>query len=552
MQSRPPGVNPLLVFVLSASAACLDEPIPVADGPPATAPTARLAGTPCSPQKLAELRGPASERDFVVLDCDARLTATDVITKRVQFRGEASAHVRLDCDGARLVHGGDTVQIFSQRRVAADGAVTWEPAHDVTITGCVIKGAIRIWGLGLNGQHGDVLASSHQAGHTERARAAAPHRIAVHATTIVGDGRVPLYLGPGVHDSSFVGLEISGGTGSLAVYFDAETTGNTLRGSHLHTDSLREQLALDGSSGNTIIENRFSSITGGGIFLYRNCGEGGAVRHATPSGNVIMNNVFDFTGGRIGAPAVWVAARRGNRRYCGDDATHRFGSGLDDDDHATGNLVMQNQAVSSTWWSVADLFRSDEAGPNAPNFLEANRVVSAETVEPTGCVLAPSPLGFLADGETRTLIAPDGTCALASCRDQVVTRSACTTRAVPFGCIARGNQGCSGVVSCPAGTEPVTARAVCNLEWPDVRWPHVLELPMGLVRVSRPSDHVYAGHCRVDDLDLQLHEAWLPAQLAGPLRFGCVEHDVNGGECQIRGQLLCRDQVGGAAARPRP
>ena len=80
----------------------------------------------------------------------------------------------------------------------------------------------------------------------------------------------------------------------------------------------------------------------GGVFLYRNCGEGGVIRHQTPSHNRIAGN--DFSGaGWLNPRAVVVGAREGRRSYCGDDAGWPFGSSADDGDGAVGNRVEDNR-----------------------------------------------------------------------------------------------------------------------------------------------------------------------------------------------------------------
>ncbi|MGV3578830.1 MAG: right-handed parallel beta-helix repeat-containing protein, partial [Brevundimonas sp.] len=87
--------------------------------------------------------------------------------------------------------------------------------------------------------------------------------------------------------------------------------------------------------------NRFQLGGRGGVFLYRNCGEDGVIRHQTPSNNTITGNRFD--GAALIAPRpVVVGSREGRRRYCGDDAGYPYGSSVDDGDHATGNVVTGN------------------------------------------------------------------------------------------------------------------------------------------------------------------------------------------------------------------
>ena len=75
---------------------------------------------------------------------------------------------------------------------------------DITIKHCTIYGAIRVMGMAHNGQGiaGDtrevIRESSHQPGHTSRARQAAPTRLTFDDIDVVADHRTPFYLAPGV------------------------------------------------------------------------------------------------------------------------------------------------------------------------------------------------------------------------------------------------------------------------------------------------------------------------------------------------------------------
>ena len=74
----------------------------------------------------------------------------------------------------------------------------------------------------------------------------------------------------------------------------------------------RETISIDGSDENQIISNWFGDLNRGGIFLYRNCGENGGVRHTTPSHNQIINNVFYYNHYTGPKPAVYLGALDGN------------------------------------------------------------------------------------------------------------------------------------------------------------------------------------------------------------------------------------------------
>ena len=187
-------------------------------------------------------------------------------------------------------------------------------------------------------------AASRRPDYTARAQAAAPTDIALSRVTFAGTGSIPLYVGPGVtrvtvSDSRFTGRSLS-----TAVYLDAESADNTIRDSSFDLRTGREVIAVDGSARNRITDNRIALNRMGGVFLYRNCGEDGVIRHQTPSDNRITGNTFTRAAWLV-PRAVVVGSREGNRRYCGDDAGWPFGSSADDGDNAAGNVVAGN-AVS--------------------------------------------------------------------------------------------------------------------------------------------------------------------------------------------------------------
>jgi parallel beta-helix repeat protein len=107
-------------------------------------------------------------------------------------------------------------------------------------------------------------------------------------------------------------------------------------------EAAREVIAVDGSARNLIAGNRFESADFGGIYLYRNCGEGGTVRHQTPRDNRIERNAFNLSGLRPGSYGVWIGSRQGHRSYCEADAGYDFGSSADNRDFADDNIVTGN------------------------------------------------------------------------------------------------------------------------------------------------------------------------------------------------------------------
>ena len=189
--------------------------------------------------------------------------------------------------------------------------------------------------------------SSRRANHTGRLQAAAPTSVRLEDVTITGTGSIPLYVGPGVTGLTLTGSRLDGRSVSTAIYLDAESGLNVLSDNIIAVRTGREIIAVDGSAGNVITGNHIDLSVGGlanrgGVFLYRNCGEDGIVRHQTPSTNRITGNTFRASW--LGpVRAVVVGSRDGDRRYCDADAGYPFGSSVDDGDGAAGNVVSGNR-----------------------------------------------------------------------------------------------------------------------------------------------------------------------------------------------------------------
>ena len=244
----------------------------------------------------------------------------------------------IDLQGGWL-NEGKLTELVIRSKEAEKG---WDVPEKITIRNGRIRGSIRIFGLGVNGEAPKVRESSHREGHTSRAQAAAPRAILLEDLQIEADHRIPLYLGPGVTGVTVRNCTFTGWSASTTVYLDAESGGNRIEGCTFDVRSGREVMAVDGSATNTIIGNRFLHAGYGGIYLYRNCGEGGTVRHQTPRGNVIENNFFNVKDLRSGSYGIWLGSRQGRRSYCEEDAGYPFGSSIDNRDFADHNVLRGN------------------------------------------------------------------------------------------------------------------------------------------------------------------------------------------------------------------
>jgi hypothetical protein len=226
---------------------------------------------------------------------------------------------------------------------------------DITIKNCKLKGSIRVYGLGMNGEAEKVKESSQSLGHTERAQKAAPSNVLISNLTIEGIQRIPVYLAPGVNKVMIENSNFIGNTDSTVIYLDAESSHNTIRNNVFNVNGnftfrqfrIREVIAVDGSAHNIIEKNKFEKAVGGGVYLYRNCGEGGTVRHQSPQYNLISNNDFNLNQLNWGNYSIWLGARNGNRSYCEDDAGYPFGSSINNGDFADNNTVRNNKFFGS-------------------------------------------------------------------------------------------------------------------------------------------------------------------------------------------------------------
>ncbi len=299
----------------------------------------------CPASVMDALRAPA-KKDAKPVDirCDVTLNKGDRITQRISFSGSGASGVVFDCQGAMIDGSGTKARtVLIQSRKGSDGK--WDVPSDITIRNCQIKGDLRIQGLGNNGQAKDVKASSNRDGHTKRAQAAAPTGILLDNLAFSGSVGVPLYLAPGVTRVTLQNSRFTGKASSTVVYLDAESAGNVITGNTFSArPEWREVIAVDGSANNRIENNTFVNPISGGIYLYRNCGEGGTFRHQSPQGNLIRGNTFQYQM-PVARPAVWIGSRQGLsmfNSYCLVQPKMLLG-GLDHNDGANNNTVTDNR-----------------------------------------------------------------------------------------------------------------------------------------------------------------------------------------------------------------
>ncbi|MDN5941014.1 MAG: right-handed parallel beta-helix repeat-containing protein [Nitrospira sp.] len=358
---------------------------------------ASAEAVPCSPEKIAAILTPATESaQEILVDCKLTLTSSDSITKRIVIQGAEANGTVISCNGATIAPAyGTNAIVVASRQTENSTQVPpigkWSAPYDVRVTGCNVTGRIWVVGVPNDNAPGDFYNSSRLDGHTKRVQDAAPSKIVFASLTITANGRSALYVAPGSTKVTLRNSRLRGYSDKApAVYLDAETAYNVIQNNRFETDNpIRETMAIDGSAYNTIIGNYFAKLDRGGIFLYRNCGEGGVIRHQTPNHNQIINNIFYYDIFDGSKPSIHIDSRMGNRSYCELDAGYPFGSSVSDLDYVTDTVVIKNRIYifepSTMIWthgSPADIRLNEivPAGTNQPKRASQCYDINSETV----------------------------------------------------------------------------------------------------------------------------------------------------------------------------
>lgn len=301
---------------------------------------ATASSLPCSPQKLQEVLQPATaEYPSVYIDCSLTIPKNAKISKQLIFSGSQASNIVFDGNGVEInaTYATPSVLITSQQQGAQ-----WQVPKNITIMNAQISGSLRIHGMGANGESELIKQSSHQAGHTERTQQAAPHHIILDHLNLMAGQHNMVYFAPGVHHVTLKNSYFVGNTAALALYLDAESGHNLIENNTFNVKTqTRELIAIDGSAHNIIQRNNFIDPRHGAIYFYRNCGEGGTVRHQTSHHNQIIQNQFALSMSSK-LPLIWLASRNGDRNYCDADSGYAFGSSMNDMDLTQNNLVSHN------------------------------------------------------------------------------------------------------------------------------------------------------------------------------------------------------------------
>ena len=364
----------------------------------------------CTPQKIAEVMEPGStQKPSVEVNCHLKLNPSSVVTKIITVTGDRANGTSIDCQGSVIKRFNDSfgynIDIRSEK---VPNSEAWSRPENIVVKNCELRSGIRVMGMAPHGQGAILKESSFSQGHTARAQANAPTRIELSNLNIFGSGYTPVYLSPGVTHVTMKDSNIQGWSNGAGVYLDAESAYNVFINNVIKVETrrqgffavFREQVAIDGSAHNRFERNQILDLKHGGIYLYRNCGEGGTVRHQPPINNLIMNNVFTFTNFRPANPAVHIASRNAlslisiymKVKHCHEEDGYEFGSSTTNRDLAENNFIIYNTFVKA---SPEEKIKTTTV---LPNIIAKNVRVDEPT--PAGTWLKPENMGcYVANGD---------------------------------------------------------------------------------------------------------------------------------------------------------
>ena len=220
-----------------------------------------------------------------------------------------------------------------------------QKTKNIIIKNCKLRGSIRIIGLGRNSESSNVRQSSLLPNHTLNAQRHAPNNITLKNLEIEAVGPIPLYIGPGSTKVRMINSRFTGESNSTVIYLDSESSSNIIKNNIINVKTRyrhREVIAIDGSAHNLISNNSIKRLRHGGIYIYRNCGESGTIRHQKPQFNILTGNKFNNDHIAPFSYAIWVGSREGQRLYCDEDNGYTTGSSASNLDYAFNNYIANN------------------------------------------------------------------------------------------------------------------------------------------------------------------------------------------------------------------
>jgi hypothetical protein len=519
----------------------------------------------CGAAKIAEVLATptAASNSEVELDCSFTMpSGAGPIKKTILISGSGGSNVVVDCRNAALTPIYDfrsTARLAVKVRSKKNSDGSWSRPSNVTIKNCEVAGRITVTGL----EYDDVYAQSRAQGNgfTAYAQSAAPTGVLLDTLSFIGHGgddRGHVYFSPGVTHSTVRNSTFDGNRSTPEIYLDHESGHNLIKNNNFfgNPTTEREVIAVDGSAYNIIEGNYFSGLNHGGIYIYRNCGQDYVIRVQQPAYNQIINNVFYYNEYGGPDPSIWIGERDTNvPGYCDDDDGYNFGSSASDADYAHDNVVAENrffkfQLVGAPGPKGTYIMGAVKANYAWENYYN-EAPTSSQQPRPSGCYVRTKTGAriYVKSGESVGVLDTWLSGRRYECSDGMLIRSAVlSTSVVPFSCARSGNNaGCTTQPTCPGSAVKVAVAATCHLEAASYPTDYAT-VPWNVFSVARPSDPdgYPAGVCGVNtDRGNRLEVSSGRKDFSSVMGWGqsatayCHEHDENGGDCAITGDLLC-------------
>lgn len=168
---------------------------------------------------------------------------TKNITNTLLVEGNSKNNQVID-GNCQILEGNDCLLVKSIQ----DDKGNWIVPENITIKNFIIKGSVRLIGLGVNGEDELVRESSKNRNHTQHAQSSAPKNIVFDNIKIEANKRIPFYVAPGCTNITLQNSELLGQSESTAIYLDCESSNNTIQNNIIKTKTKREAIAVDGSA----------------------------------------------------------------------------------------------------------------------------------------------------------------------------------------------------------------------------------------------------------------------------------------------------------------
>lgn len=254
------------------------------------------------------------------------------------------SNTNIDCKGATL-DGKHSKKIGIL--ISSEG----RSLKNVSVKNCTVKNFSQVGVLVTSEIPNYKRSNDHEKNYNET-----PANITLDNLNVLSNDGAGVYFHSYVSNSTLKNSRIEKSKAE-GIYLDQSSRGNRILENIIKNNGeldgpnsgQRVGLAIDSSAKNLVESNKFVGNFGGGIFLYKNCGENfskgmSVIRWQHSNENIIKNNSFD--GEKIG---IWIASRQSSnlqRKDCGDkslDVEGKHYQDFADNNTITGNKFCRNK-----------------------------------------------------------------------------------------------------------------------------------------------------------------------------------------------------------------